>query len=366
MLIGSADFFKLYDFIYFCVACCVVVSALSIEINKDNLLQDKIGKYLVIFPLLSLIILTGFRDYDVGTDTENYYNYLWLGQSEVRFNNEFLFDLIASLLKEIGLNYSWFLFLISCLFYYFFYKSLKNYANYYKINLFFIFFACISFFFFLSMSSNVIRQGVSLAILLFAYSLLLKEKENKRILFLVLFSLAFHSTSIIPFLIFLFSLFFYRINKNYLFILLYFISIFLSYFNFGLSNFSSVVLNFLGDDRRSSYFSGESYDYEVGFKLQFVLFNTFFLLISLYVKNRLVNPVIKKNYSILVLYYIISSIFLFMAFQLPFSDRWGLFSWIAIPFLISPLFYSPYIKGGIKFHFILMLILIYIGFKIYA
>ena len=55
-----------------------------------------------------------------------------------------------------------------------------------------------------------------------------------------------------------------------------------------------------------------------------------------------------------------------MAFQLPFSDRWGLFSWASIPFLIIPLFYSSLFERGIKFHFILMLIFIFIGFKLYA
>lgn len=55
-----------------------------------------------------------------------------------------------------------------------------------------------------------------------------------------------------------------------------------------------------------------------------------------------------------------------MAFQLPFSDRWGLFSWFIIPFLISPVFYSPFVKGNIKIHFVIMLVLIYIGFNFYV
>ena len=366
MLINSYDFFKIYNLIYFCVACWVVVSALSIEIKKDKLLQNKLGGYLTVLVLLFLTILVGFREYDVGTDTINYYNYLWLGESKVNFSNEFLFNLITFLLKEMNLNYNYFLLFISSIFYYFLYKALKNYADYYKVNLFFIFFTFLSFFFFLSMSINVIRQGVSLVILLLAYSLFCNNSADKRIFILIALALGFHSTSIIPFLIFLLSLIFLKINKIYFFVLIYFFSIFLSYYNFGLNNFSALILNFLGESRRSSYFLSMESDYEIGFKTNFVLFNTFFLILSLHIRNKLLNFDIKKNYDTLIIYYIVSSIFLFMAFQLPFSDRWGLFSWIVIPFLVAPIFYSPYIKGGIKLHFIFIFIFIFIGFKFYV
>lgn len=216
------------------------------------------------------------------------------------------------------------------------------------------------------MSINVIRQGVSLCILLFAYSLWVEGNNNKKIFVLVLFSLAFHSTSIIPFLIFLLCIFIGNFKIISYFILFYFISVFLAYLNIGFQSFSPLFLDFLGNNRRSSYFSGESYDYQIGFKTQFVIFNTIFLLIGLYVRNGILDIHLKKKYNILISYYIISSIFLFMAFQLPFSDRWGLFSWVSIPFLVIPLFYSPFLKDGIKIHYILMFIAIYVGFKFYV
>src|SRR5690606_30699237 len=113
MLIDNSTFFNLYNLIYFCTACLVVVSVLSCEIKKDILLHNKLGNYFVLFPLIFLILLVGLREYNVGTDTGNYYNTLWLGEPKLNFNSEFLFDLLVIILRNFDLNYTFFLFLIS-------------------------------------------------------------------------------------------------------------------------------------------------------------------------------------------------------------------------------------------------------------
>lgn len=366
MLVDNITFFYLYNLIYFCTACLVFISALSSEIKKDILVQNKLGKFLIFLPLISLIFLVGLREYNVGTDTGNYYNGLWLGEPELNFNSEFLFDLLAIMLRGFDLSYTFFLFLISFLFYVFLYGALKKYTKQFEANLFFAFFVCISLFFFLSMSINVIRQGVSLSILLFSYTLWIERKSNLWVLFFVFLALAFHLTSIIPILIFIVLVFFSRYKYFNFLVLIYFFMILVSYFNYGFLNISPLFLDFLGEDKRAGYFTDDDYGYQVGFKPQFVIFNTFFLLLSLYVKNNLKGDFLEEKYTQLVCYYILSSIMLFMAFQLPFSDRWGLFSWIVIPFLVIPLFYSPFVKGNIKIHYILMFITIYIGFNFYV
>lgn len=367
MLIDKISFFNLYNLIYFCTACLVLVSSLSSEIKKDILLQNKIGQYLVIFPLVSLMLIVGFREYNVGTDTGNYYNILWINDVEIKFSGEFLFDLIALFFRFFNLNFSFFLFFISFLFFTFIFKSSKNYTDFFKSNLFITFFSYMSFFFLLSMSINIIRQGISLAALLLAYSIWLKKGNILKVYFLLLVALSFHLTSIIPVLIFLFCLVINKFKAIPLLILFYFTSILLSYLNFGFLNMSPIFLELLDGERRADYFSSDGAEvYKIGFKPQFVLFNTFFLFISLYVKNKLSNSHLVIQYNILISYYIVASIFLFMAFQLAFSDRWGLFSWIVTPLLISPLFYSSFINVGIKIHFVIMLVLIYVGFNFYV
>lgn len=366
MLIDNITFFNFYNLIYFCMAGLVIVSALSSEIRKDILLQNVLSRYLVLFPLTSLIFLTGFREYNVGTDTYNYYQALWVRQPELNFNGEFLFDLIALGLRFFELNYTYFLFLIAFIFYFFIYKALKNYTDLYKSNLLIAFFSCISFFFFLSSSINIIRQGVSLSILLFAYSLWIRKKNKIQVLLLIFLSLSFHLTSILPLIIFVASSLIKFKTKNHILVIAYFISIVLSSMNYGFSDISPLFLEILGEDKRSGYFLDRDTNYDVGFKSQFVIFNTFFLVVFFYIRSRIMEVDLKVQYNNLISYYILSSILMFLAFQLPFSDRWGLFSWYVIPFLISPAFYSPFVNGNIKIHFVIMLILIYLGFNFYA
>nr|WP_313062317.1 EpsG family protein [Moraxella sp. CTOTU49097] len=342
--------------------------ALSSEIKEDILVQNKLSNYLVLLPVIVLTLITGFRSYDVGTDTGNYYFLLWMQKPELNFSSEFLFQLIALLIQHFDLNYTYFLSLVSIIFFYFIYKALKNYSLLYQANLLMALFAFMSFFFFSSMSTNVIRQGVSLAILLYAFTLLLKKDNKIKIIIYSVVAVAFHLTSIIPIL--LVALSYHLSTKSgkliYFLVLLYFSVILLAFLNIGFLNIAPSLSQLLGSDGRSSYLNGETYDYVVGFKPQFVVFNTFFLLIALYIRKNLTEIELKKQYNVILIYYIIASWLLFLAFQLPFSDRWGLFSWVVIPFLIIPLFYSPYLKAKIRIHYILMLILIYVGFKFYA
>ena len=57
------------------------------------------------------------------------------------------------------------------------------------------------------------------------------------------------------------------------------------------------------------------------------------------------------------------SIIFFLCFQIPYSDRIGLFSWMMLPILMAPYFSD---KSKYSFIAIIVMILIYIGFNIYA
>lgn len=344
-----------------------ILSSLSCEIKQDILVQNKLSNYLTFLPIIALILITGFRAYDVGTDTGSYYLYLWLQEPEVRFNGEFLFPLFTSMLHLFDLSYTYFLLSVAIIFFYFIYKSLKNYTEFYKANLLISFFSFMSFFYFTSLSINVIRQGASLAILLYAYSLFITKSSLVVVISFCLLALAFHLTSIIPIILFLMAYLVSIKNSKIIKFLVpvYFFGIALSFINVGFQDIAPFLEDILSGDRRISYLSGEAYDYTVAFKPQFVAFNTFFLFLALFIRKKIENKKFSRQYNAIVIYYILTSLLLFFAFQFPYSDRWGLFSWVTIPFLITPLFYSPYVKGQIKIHFVLMLILIYVGFKFY-
>ena len=367
MLIDNVNFNLLYETTYFFVALLVVISILSVEINKDYIRQQKIGKILVFIPIIFLIPLIGLREYNVGTDTTNYYNTVWLSNDSISFDTEFSFLLLVKIIKYLGLDFSAFLFMIATIFILTTYIAIKRISSFYNSNIFYVFFVYFSMFFFLSMSINIMRQGVSLSFLLLAYSYLINKSSKTKVVIAAFIATSFHVTALIPILIYFVSHKKYRVLRIEYFYLLYILFIILSYLNIGLLNISPYIVEILGsDNRRAGYLSDDDFGYTVGFKPQFVVFNTSFLIVALYVKSRLLNSVVKSEYSVIIRYYILTSCIFFMAFQIPFSDRWGLFSWVAIPILMLPLFSVAYIKKGIKIHWILLLILTFVGFNIYA
>ncbi|MEC5210347.1 hypothetical protein RCH20_001418 [Psychrobacter sp. PL15] len=367
MLIDELTFFFSYNVIYFFTAFLVVTSILSVDFNRDSIRQKKIGSVLIFLPILSLILLIGLRDLSVGTDTYSYYDILWLRDIDLEFGNDFLFALLAKILRYFNLGYGYFLFLIAFLFMFTTYIALNKISKFYYSNILYLFFTYLSFFFFLSMSINIIRQGISLAFLLLAYSYFISKNNKSKVIIFIAFSLVFHSTSVIALILFFISNNKIKYIKSYHYYILFFLCIILSYMNFGLLNISPILIDIIGsDDRRTSYLSGESSIYIVGFKSQFVLFNSLFLLVASFLKTKIKNELWLSNYNVLIRYYILASCTFFMAFQIPYSDRWGLLSWYIIPLFFIPLFSCRYVKSSIKIHWVFLLILIFIGFRFYG
>jgi len=60
-----------------------------------------------------------------------------------------------------------------------------------------------------------------------------------------------------------------------------------------------------------------------------------FLVIGFYFKKYRVN---NQDFNTILKYYMLASALFFFAFQIPFSDRWGLFSWVFIPLVIGQFF----------------------------
>ncbi len=101
---------------------------------------------------------------------------------------------------------------------------------------------------------------------------------------------------------------------------------------------------------------------------QFVVFNTVFLVILSYISRVVLkyHILLKEEYDILFRYFLVASFVFFMAFQIPYSDRWGLFSWITIPILMAPVF--TFSKTNMKFKtpIVLFFMFIYVFFQVYG
>ena len=183
----SETYFKLlYNVGYALMAIIALVWAYRMDRGNEDKLPSFISKYALPFFMLYFIVIVGFRDVSVGTDKMNYH-YCMAGDVPPIVKIEVIFSWIMKGLSSIGAHFTVFLCVIATLFYGLIAYALKNLSNKYQTNVFFIIFSFISLFFVESLAINIIRQALSLAFLIFAYSLWERKQytayqnENKTI-----------------------------------------------------------------------------------------------------------------------------------------------------------------------------------------
>lgn len=344
-MIDNDTFYFLYNIIYFVAAYfCFIFLMRSIMLpraNYSNIRKYALPEGLVVVFLLLLAILVGFREFNIGTDTGNYYRAWLYDYNLVEGRSDFAFYYIMAAVRSLFDSYQVFLLVVSLLFYSANYKAFKNYSRYFDANIFFVLFLFVSLFFSLSASINIVRQGLSLSFLFLGLSYIPNRNRSALILCCIA-SIGFHATAIIPILLLWFVHKFNKIELKY-YVVLFFIGVLLSFFDFSILNFSSFIETVLtsANDKRITYLDSRDFGYEVGFRLDFVVFNTIFLILFLTVRQKLRD---NTFYDYLLKYYCLSSFLFFMAFQISFSDRVGLFSWFAIVPLMVPVFNKSFDK----------------------
>lgn len=354
-------FYPIFYGLYAFIAFFAIIQSFQIEMKFSNTELKRKARIISGFFIIFFILLIGLRAYDVGADTLSYFR-AWNRKTDFEFSTDYLYYLIMMGVKNIGFSYQAFLFIVSVLFFYPIYRVYKKISTLYQADFLLSLFAFASFFFFMSTSINVARQGLSLVCLLIAYGVFIQinKKNFTTILILCFAAISFHLTAIIPIILFGLTYFTQRIPLIY-FVIVFVIAMLLSYVNFGIKNFSPFLVDILEGDKRVSYLDDKELSYyQVGFRPQFAAFNTIFLIIFLYINHNIRI----KPYNRLLKYFILSSILFFMAFQLNFSDRWGLFSWFAIPLLILPIYqYNSKLIIKPSF-FTLFLIFVFIFFNL--
>lgn len=299
--------------------------------QKDKFIRNDKGLLLTF--VFFLIVFVGFRKYDIGTDTGNYLNFYFIPVTTqvssyveifTRLNSDFLFEVLMSF-SYWHRNFTIFLLSVAVIMNVSLYVFVRKFTNFGKKGSSLILFLTLACSFsFLSIETNVLRNGLSLCfVLLGLYSIL--EKDTKK--FIIYFAVAylFHRTAIIPMILILVINYFYKIKIQY-YIAFYALAILASLAGFG---FHSIpfLSEFGGEDFARLSYSGDT-TYNIGFRYDFVLYNTFFLILFLKFTNW--------NYRdlFLIKYYILASTVFFFNFYIPFSDRFGIYSWIIIPLLL--------------------------------
>ena len=349
--------------VYVIFAVMAIIFSMYVDIKKKH--YNAISTALSVVLFIAISLLFGLRNEEVGTDT-TMVKYQFEYYNKVDFGFQFFYDFLLVLVGRVTDNYHIFLLVLSFLFNGLIFSSVLILSKKIKFNVFLISFSFISFYFFENLGINIVRQGVSLAFFLLAISLYFKNpsKYKSWIIPLVL-GIGFPITTAVILLLFGLIVFLKKIKITYYYIL-YFLVLMISALGGSILSLGSFLnFFFLIDSQKAEYYINNSNneDYAVGFKTQFAIFNTVFLGIFSFINAKILKYG-NESYQILLKYYMAMSVVFFLMFQIPFSDRWGMMSWIVIPFLLAPLFSinktAKYSMGTLAF-----LIFIFVFFSIY-
>ena len=323
MLFYNLIFFTVI-FILFAINAGFIV---AMEFGKKIELSAQ--KYIVVALSIVLFLITAFRSNEVGADTSMYSHLATNSNVFDLYTTEFITYGLLNLLNLLGKPG-----LLIPIFSFLYIRNLTVFVlnKREKRNLLLLFFLFWTSFFIQSLAINVIRQGVAVSFLLLALSSYYNKNNLKAILYCII-AIGFHKSATIPIIVFFLT----AILPIWSSILLYFVCIIVSVKGFGILDIASKFIGSNISGEAQVYLTFQDQSYQVGFRPQFVLFNTFFLIafsILYFFRVNLGNDI--KYYSRLLKMYIINSCIFFLMFQLPFSDRWGINAWVLIPVLLMP------------------------------
>ncbi len=288
-----------------------------------------------------LFLFFGLRDVSIGTDTIHYIDdFIRLSRIEsykdvlgmTSMERDPFFAYFTFFSAKI-FNSELYLLLISGVYLLSFYIFLRKNSNKGEI---FLFFSFVIFFFFIQLGVNIIRNGVSIMLIMLGTSYFenynfnkISKKTYKGLLFIFL-GIMFHKSGLLLLLAFVVAKYakFFSIR---LYVILYVVSILLAYLNFSLANIPYLGPLIGGEDRLTAFIEG-AVQPPSGVNPYILVFQC---LILMYV--TLIYKDFKKDgvFSVLVKSYLILSIFYSLCLNMYFSDRFGIFSWVIIPLILA-------------------------------
>ncbi|MDN3667153.1 EpsG family protein [Algibacter miyuki] len=316
-----------------------------VETNTNKYLRT--DRNLLIIFVVFIIFLFGTRGFKIGTDTYNYRVFYF--NPGIRISNvyEFFSFFETDILFEILIYFAFmfkdftvFLVIVATIMNAMLYVFVRKYTNYGRNGsslLLFLLIAC-NFVFF-THQTNTIRNGLAIPYIFFGIYYLMIKKTNYTLLFFLLAFLS-HRTAIIPIACVFFAIKSKNIDLKY-FIALYALGILAAAAGFGFDKLTFLA-SMGGDDLERLSSVGET-TYRVGFRPDFVLYNTIFLVLAIKFSPK------KSPQDLFYLkYYILASIIFFFNFNIPYSDRIGGYSWIAIPLLFFSIINSSFPKKKLQ------------------
>lgn len=289
--------------------------------------------YVIYILIVGLSLFVGSRSVDIGTDTHNYIKSIDNAATSIEFDqlvdnyisgSDPIFTLLSFFCSRIG-GHTTFLTIVSFIMFFGIYRFAELVCKTEKVGSgLLLFFCIISTEIFLNQQFNIIRSGIAVVFFLhFSYSIY--YHKYKQALLYGLIASGIHASFLIPISITLFVRFWSISLKYYYWLFL--LSAVASFLGLGVHKLM-FLLNL--DYRQVELYlvNSDSIDYKIGFRPDFFIFNTTFLILF---------HLFKKNDDFLVYYikcYILCSVLFFFWFYIPYSDRVGAYGWNLIPIIL--------------------------------
>ena len=217
-----------------------------------------------------------------------------------------------------------------------------------------VFVACIVAMGFLNYGVNTMRSGMALSVLLLGYGFGLKQKKIPSYLLMAL-SCLIHSSTLLPIIAYFVSTTNIKIRWYYfLWILLFIVSV------LDIGGWVTSIIDFFHMDKLIDYVEDtEDSTYSTGFRLSFVLYSVFPIIVGYYYCFILHYK--DKVYERLYKQYLFCNAIWLLFIRMAYTDRFAYLSWFLIPFvLILPATNSKidhrYISGAFLFFLLMKLI----------
>ena len=216
------------------------------------------------------------------------------------------------------------------------YKMFKKHFGSLGTYIFIVYVVSLSF---LPFGINGVRNGLAVAI--FLYALIFFEK--KWLMYaIMLLSVSFHKAMLLPLLAFVMSSFVLKKEKYALLFWLFCIPISL-FFRSSLESFAELIFSsdtVVQDDRASTYFSEEGQKYRVSgqFRVDFIIYSASAIFIGYWaiLKKKYQN----SFYKLLFRTYLIANGIWILLIYAPYTNRIAYLSWFLMPIIITAPFIS--------------------------
>ncbi|WP_425653319.1 EpsG family protein [Vibrio campbellii] len=312
--------------------------------------------YFLVSSFSSMLLMLMLRDSSLGTDYVGYlriYNYISTLKLEqlVEMRYELVFKYFIKFLSEmfsaeVGIFLLCVIFNILMLLSIYFMRRDINFIICCQFTL-------TSFFLYYDLQYNIIRQGLSLALFLMASSFLFRGKIKISLLFFFL-SWGFHQSAILYIAILLIVFFLDKLRLvNKLLPTIFFVTIInviLSFFGV-FEIFSRELLAVISSDSYYSAYTSDNFEYQNGFRLDFIFLTLVPLVVSFYYRLRM-----QSRFVLLMAFNIICfNVYIFLNW-IAYADRLLVFPWILNAILISYVITLDFTDKKIKLLVVIFLI----------